>query len=88
MPTNKINVQKELVALDRHSSNGHEVTVCIQQRATTDWSWVAIRYPLNMAGFPQSTQVLKDFKGRKWSEIIDWVREYLTRNPADGFAYC
>lgn len=78
--------KNKFLALNRGSANGYAVTVCIQYRTDTNWSWVAIRYPLEISSILRPAPVLKDFNGCNWSEIYDWVREYLANNPADGFA--
>ena len=77
-------IKKALIALER--SGQMETTVCIQYRTNTDWSWVMIRYPIDIKD-TAPTETLFDFKGRKWPEIAEQVKRYLNAHPDDGFAY-
>ena len=77
-------IKKALIALERP---GHmETTVCIQHRTNADWSWVMIRYPIDIKD-ETPTEILSDFKGQKWPEIAEQVKKYLDAHPDDGFAY-
>ena len=79
-----MDVTKTFQAMHRDSACGMEVGVCIQYRTTTDWSWVMIRYPVDIND-TTPTETVKDFKSSKWPEIIEWVRGYLAEHPEDGF---
>lgn len=76
-----------LKGLNRESGNGYEVTVCIHGHNGPDWSWVAIRYPLAADRLKKPTEIVQDFDGMKWPDILAWAREYLAEHPDDGFNF-
>ena len=76
-----------LKGLSRESGNGHEVTVCIHGHNGPDWSWVAIRYPLAEDRIKEPTEIIHDFDGKTWPDILEWAEEYLRDHPDDGFYF-
>lgn len=82
-----MNVGEALKALNRESVNGYEVTVCIHGHNGPDWSWVAIRYPLDADRLKEPTEVVHDFNGMTWADILEWAKNYLSENQEDGFYF-
>jgi len=79
------NVSKIFKELERPTANGYEIMVCIQYHTRTNWSWVAIRYPVSCERLQEPSEVLMDFSGMNWYDIIAWVNNYITSHPDDGF---
>lgn len=78
-----INLSQEFKNMARASIDGTETTICIRHITAANWSWIAIRYPLDPR--KTETEILFDFAGMKWPEIIDTMKDYLAGNPATGF---
>lgn len=76
-----------LKGLSRESGSGYEVSVCIHGHHGPDWSWVAIRYPLAADRLKEPTEVLQDFDGKTWPDILAWAEAYLRDHPDDGFFF-
>lgn len=76
-----------LKGLNSESASGYEVSVCMHGHHGPDWSWVAIRYPLAADRLKEPTEIVRDFDGLKWPDILTWAREYLRDHPADGFYF-
>ena len=71
---------------NRESRNGYEVGCFPQYRSSTDWSYILGRYPLDVHN-QEPTEILIDFKGQKWPEIIPQIEAYLAGHPDDGFCW-
>lgn len=77
-------ITKAFMALER--SGKMETTVCIRHKSAVDWSWVMIRYPSDLYD-ERPTEIIQDFKGKKWPEILEYVKAYLNAHPEDGFSF-
>ena len=75
---------EELNAYVRPSSNGYEVMIALHYHTHTHYTWDAIRYPLDNPSIPSET--LAEFNPpHTWEDAAMWARDYLARNPEDGF---
>jgi len=75
----------KLHGLHRETMNGNELTVCVEYRTSTDWSYVLMEYPLEMTKQFYPSKVIQDFKGWTWERIADFVEGYLSVDTETGF---
>jgi len=76
-----------ITRMQRSSSDGHEITVTPLYRSSTDWSYVALLYPLDPYDTTPS-EILEDYKGLTWDDIADKVKTLLSAHTATGFYFC
>ena len=72
-----------MVRLKRESRNGYEVCNMMLSYDPPHYTWIAGRYPLDPHD-TRLTEVVKNFKGMSYAEILLWFRDYMQENPDDG----
>ena len=82
MYTNALNA---LTRMQRASADGYEITVTPLYRSASDWSYVALRYPVDPHN-TEPSEILDDYKGLKWDAIADKVKTLLS-GTASGFYF-
>lgn len=86
MTNDKQTALRTLTRLQRPSADGYEITVTPLYRSSTDWSYVALRYPVDPHN-TEPSEILEDYKGLKWPAIADKVKSLLSVNAATGFCF-